>query len=66
MLSHETWIHEKTGNLYSVISEGKVKLNDKWEPSVNYQRLSFNLKDDTETVYTRTKEDFIKNFKPKI
>lgn len=66
MLKYDVWIHEKTGNEYTIVSEGKVKLNDKWEASVNYQRLSFNENFDTETVYTRTKDDFIKNFKPKI
>lgn len=66
MLKYDVWIHEKTGNEYTIVSEGKVKLNDKWEASVNYQRLSFDEKLDTETVYTRIKDDFIKNFKPKI
>ena len=66
MLKFEVWIHEKTGYEYCVISEGKVKFVDKWEPSVNYQRLSFKVTDDTETVYTRTKDDFLDNFKPKI
>ena len=66
MLKFEVWIHEKTKYEYCVISEGVIKLEDRWFPSVNYQRLSFNEKDDTETVYTRTKDDFLDNFKPKI
>ncbi len=66
MLKCDVWVHERTGNEYVIVSEGKVKLYDRWEASVNYQRLSFNEKDDTETVYTRTKDDFLKNFKPKF
>ncbi len=66
MLKYDIWIHENTGNEYILISEGKVKFFDKWEVSINYQRISFNDNDDTETVYTRTKIDFLNNFKPKI
>ena len=66
MLKYDLWYHEKTGHEFTVVFEGKVKLNDRWEVSISYQRYSFNEKDDTETIFTRTKDDFIKNFKPKI
>ncbi len=66
MLKYDLWIHDRTGSEYVLLSEGKVKINDVWEASVNYQRISFKETDDTETIYTRTKTDFLKNFKPKI
>ncbi len=65
-LKYDVWIHEKTGNRFSVVSEGKVKINDQWEKSVNYIKISFNLNENNDMVYTRTLEDFLKNFKPKL
>lgn len=64
MDNNEIWVHNRTGHEYYLLYEGKMRLNNRWEESINYQRFSFG-EDDTEMIYTRTKEDFLQNFKPK-
>jgi len=66
MLKHEVWVHEGTNKEYVVLNEGKIKIHHLWEDSISYQRLSYKDTDDTETIYTRAKYDFLKIFKPKI
>jgi hypothetical protein len=54
----QRWKLKKNGSIYFVSDLGKLKFNGVWYPSVSY----YNCEEYSDTLYTRTIDDFLAKF----
>lgn len=52
---NDTVIEKETGKRYTLFAIGKMKYGDTWYTSITY-------KNDSHEFYTRTENDFLRNF----